>query len=219
MVGIGGVHHGNPRAQLVEGAVVFVGLHHAVGAVDIQHEVAVVFAAHYSTEESVAAGGRAVEDVCRHRRCGGFAVCAREAQRAAAAGDLAEHPGALAHGEATVAEEAQRHIGLRNGGSEHHKGACGIAEGFGNGIHAVGIGNGGAFVGEACCERRGCAVVAGHWQPFGHIVSGEGGHAYAAYAHEVDSFSFVEFHFAVSCRFRRRFSHRCSPGPCRGCSC
>ena len=208
MVGVGGVDNRYVGRELMERAVVLVGLDDRKRRRGRQHKVAVVLSLHDAPQKGIAARGTAVEDVCGHRRGCGLAVGARKTEALAAAGDLSEHPGALVDFKPAFAEERQRHIGRRHGGGVNHQSALRLAEGGGHGLETVVEADLSALALQMVRKFRGGAVVACHRQPQVHIVSGEGGHAYAADAYKVYSFGISQFHWSEYGLRRRQCARR-----------
>ena len=120
-----------------------------------------------------------------------------EAERAAVAGDEAEHSGAFHDFESVFAEVAEDREGFGDGGSVDHEGGFRVAESGRNGVGALVEADFDAFGAEFVGERSRSAVIARDILAGCEEIAFEGCHADASGAHEiyVGCGCYIVFHF------------------------
>ena len=184
MVGVSGRYHCHGRREMMERAVVFVGLYHREIGMGVKDEVGAVIAEH-TAKEGVASGGRVVEHVGGHGRCGGLAVGACETEATAVARNNAEHGGTFHHLETVGAEPLQPGMRIGHGGSVDHQCLPGIAERLRNGFGGIAVGNLHALAFKSAGEVGGGAVIPTHTLSLAEEITFKSRHAYAAGSHKV----------------------------------
>ena len=124
----------------------------------------------------------------------GLAVCAGHAQAAAAAGDEAQHLGALVQFEAVLAEPLQFGMFGGDGGRIDHERGVRPAAVVGDEVGVLFVVQAGPFGDELLGQRAGGAVIAGHLFAPCQEIADEGAHADAAGADEIDGLYVFDVH-------------------------
>ena len=99
--------------------------------------------------------------------------------------DAAQQGGALDDAEAVVAEISQYVVVLGYGRSVDHKGVVRIAEGFGDGVAVVKVGELQPFLFKSGRQFGRSAVVSGHGGAMCQVITHQVGHADTPGPHEV----------------------------------
>ena len=185
MVRVSGRYDRHIRSEMMEGAVIFIGFHHAVGRFVVKKEIRIVVPENPS-QEGVASCGATVHQMSRHRGSSGLAVSAGEAECFALAGYDAENGRPLDNLESVFAKPFQSRVGVGDGGSIYHESFRGVAERFVYRFGGIIVGQTDTLAFESVGKIGRSTVIAAHTIAAGIEISFKRGHAYAV-VDEVDS--------------------------------
>ena len=221
-----GIHRRDGRdggMELQEGTVIFVGFGDDHGRRTHQHVGAVVL--RDAAEEGAAARTALGQDVGDQGRSGGLAVGAGDGQAFLSLRDLAEHARTLDDAVAPALDEAQFLQRLGDGGRIDHQRGLRVR---GDEVRPVLVMDGDPFRLQFVRQVRSCTVITGHGIALPLVIAGDGAHADASDADEVN---ILNHSFPRVYRLRPRFpvrrsswpsrlrpppSRRCAPGPRAG---